>query len=50
MSTLKVEFLNGEKYNYHPVTQQQYDSFMGADSKGKYLNRHFRGKGKKVFN
>jgi len=50
MVALKVEFHNGKKYLYHPVSHREYEDFMKAESKGKYLNEHFRGKGKKVFN
>lgn len=49
LSALKVEFQNGNKYIYSPVDKKQYQAFMEAKSKGKHLNEHFRGKGKRVF-
>jgi len=48
MCTLKVTFQNGMMYNYSPVLKKEYDAFMSAESKGKYLNEHFKGRGKKV--
>ena len=37
-NTLRVEFNNGQVYDYHGVSQQQYDALMGSESKGKFLN------------
>ena len=50
MVALKVEFHTGKKYLYSPVSRKEYEEFLQADSKGKFLNENFRGKGKKVFN
>lgn len=49
LASLKVEFKDGSKYLYRQVTKKDYEAFMAADSKGKFLNQHFKGKGKKVF-
>lgn len=39
--TLQVKFLSGGIYDYSPVTQEGYDQLMKAESKGKFLNKHF---------
>jgi len=49
LASLKVEFKDGSKYLYKQVTKKDYEAFMTADSKGKFFNQHFKGKGKKVF-
>ena len=49
LAALKVEFKNGNVYLYPKVSREQYQAFMAAESKGTYLNEHFRGKGKRVF-
>ena len=35
--TLTIERPNGTLYSYGPVTRGQYEEFMAAESKGKYL-------------
>jgi len=37
-STLEIEFLSGDLYQYHEVPQSKSDAIMRADSHGKYLN------------
>jgi len=36
--TLEVEFTNGAVYSYSSVPSGEYEGFMNADSKGKYLH------------
>lgn len=40
--TLHVQFPSGV-YEVSDVTQDQYDAFMQAESKGKHYNEHFKG-------
>ena len=40
---LEVEFTNGAVYSYSGVPLGEYDSFMNADSKGKYLHANIKG-------
>lgn len=35
---LQVDFSNGKRYRYLDVPSQVFDSFLAADSKGRYLN------------
>lgn len=39
---LEVEFKSGGVYQYHGVTQEEYDSLMGADSIGSFFHSHIR--------
>lgn len=39
--TLRVTFHSGNSYDY-PATQEHFDGFMAADSKGKYFNEHIK--------
>lgn len=39
---LEVEFINGAVYSYSGVPSGEYESFMGADSKGKYLHANIK--------
>lgn len=41
--TLEVEFNNGNVYQYFDVPQVVYDSFISADSHGKFLNSNIKG-------
>ena len=41
--TLTVQFLNGRIYEYYLVPRHQYDAFLSAPSKGRFLNRHIKG-------
>ncbi len=41
---LEVEFTNGAVYSYSGVTLGEYDGFMNADSKGKYLHANIKGR------
>lgn len=38
-NTLEVEFKNGAVYQYHGVTQAEYQSFMNSPSLGSALSR-----------
>lgn len=38
--TLQVKFQKGGIYNYTPVTQEQFDELMAAESVGKYLGEN----------
>ena len=42
--TLAVEFRNGSIYHYHGIDQDKHDEFMRAESKGKYLHQHIKGR------
>lgn len=39
---LEVEFTNGAVYSYSGVPSDEYEGFMNADSKGKYLNANIK--------
>ncbi|MFH1659720.1 MAG: hypothetical protein FD131_329 [Rhodocyclaceae bacterium] len=41
---LEVEFTNGAVYSYSGVPLGEYDGFMNADSKGKYLHANIKGR------
>lgn len=41
--TLKVEFKNGNIYEYYKVPLNVWESLLEADSIGKYLNTHIKG-------
>ena len=38
-NTLEVEFKNGRVYQYHGVTQTEYQNFMNSPSLGSALSR-----------
>ncbi len=40
--TLEVEFKNGKVYQYYEVSAALYKQFMGAPSKGQFLNGFIR--------
>lgn len=40
--TLEVEFTNGSVYEYSGVPPNEYEGFMDADSKGKYLHANIK--------
>jgi KTSC domain len=40
--TLEVEFTNGSVYQYSSVPSDEYEGFMNADSKGKYLHANIK--------
>lgn len=40
--TLEVEFTNGAVYSYSGVPPGEYEGFMSADSKGKYLHANIK--------
>jgi len=40
--TLEVGFRNGTVYQYFDVPQTLYQEFMGADSKGTFLNANIK--------
>lgn len=39
---LEVEFLNGDIYQYSPITSEGFQLFMNAPSKGKFIWNHIR--------
>ncbi|ARK94267.1 KTSC domain-containing protein [Burkholderia pseudomallei] len=39
---LEVEFVNGSVYSYSGVPPGEYEGFMNADSKGKYLHANIK--------
>ncbi len=41
---LKVEFKNGNVYEYYKVSDEVWNDLQEADSIGKYLNAHIKGK------
>lgn len=41
-STLEVEFLNGNTYEYYGVPESIYNDFMNADSKGRFLDQQIK--------
>lgn len=42
--TLTVEFKNGNVYEYYKVAYEDWRSLLDAESIGKYLNAHIKGK------
>lgn len=40
--TLEIEFVNGRIYRYFDVPSETLQSFLRAESKGKYMNAHIR--------
>lgn len=40
---LEVEFINSDIYRYFNVSKKIYDSFMSAESKGKFIHKYIRG-------
>jgi hypothetical protein len=49
-SELRVVFANGGVYSYEGVSQEAYEKFIAADSKGAYLAKHIKAEypGRKV--
>lgn len=41
---LYVRFISGMEYVYHDVPEEVVQSFLDADSKGKFLSEHIKGK------
>ena len=41
-NVLEVEFTNGAVYSYSGVPPGEYETFMNADSKGKYLHANIK--------
>ena len=41
-NSLKVEFHNGSYYKYSGVTQEEYNAFMKAESKGAWFYKNIR--------
>jgi len=39
---LEVEFTNGSVYSYSDVPSGEYEGFINADSKGKYLHANIK--------
>lgn len=48
LCVLKIEFDNGKKYNYSPVLKKEYEQFMLAKSKGRFVSEVLKGRGKRV--
>jgi hypothetical protein len=42
--TLTVEFKNGNAYEYYKVTYEDWRELLNAESIGKHLNAHIKGK------
>ena len=42
--TMVVEFINGKKYSYHPVTPEMHRALMQAPSVGSHFSAHFKNK------
>lgn len=42
--TLTVEFKNGNVYEYYKVAEETWTELSNAESIGKYLNAHIKGK------
>lgn len=42
--TLEVEFVQGGIYQYFEVPEFAYRSFLAAESKGAYFNKHIDGR------
>lgn len=40
---IRVEFKNGGVYDYLDCDQELYDEFLGASSKGTFLNQRIKG-------
>ena len=43
-NVLEVEFRGGKVYQYLGVPEQEYNDFMGAESKGRHLHEKIKGK------
>lgn len=41
-NTLFVEYSNGHLYEYMDVPQSLYETFLTADSKGKFMNENIK--------
>jgi hypothetical protein len=41
---LTIEFKNGNAYEYYKVTYEDWRELLNAESIGKYLNAHVKGK------
>ena len=41
---LEVEFINGAVYSYSGVPPGEYEGFMNAESKGRYLHASIKGR------
>ena len=41
---LTIEFKNGNVYEYYNITYEDWRSLLDADSIGKHLNTHIKGK------
>lgn len=39
---LEIQFVGGKLYHYHEVPESLFDSFMAAESAGKFFNEHVR--------
>ena len=43
-NTLHIIFANGSEYQYKEVSIQRYNSFLSAESKGKYFHLNIKDK------
>ena len=41
---LLVEFVSGNKYEFHNVKKDVYENFINSESKGKYFASNIKGK------
>lgn len=40
--TLTVKFKGGGEYDYSPVSKNDYNEFMSAESKGSFFHKHIK--------
>jgi len=43
LAKLQLDFCDGARYVYSGVAPEIFRGLLGADSKGRYFNRHIRG-------
>jgi len=43
-AVLEIEFVTGNVYRYHAVSQREWHGLMEAPSKGRYFDTHIRDK------
>lgn len=40
--TLGVRLIDGKRYDYFPVSEETFEKFLNAPSKGIFLNKHVK--------